>query len=451
MRKVNINFFIFRNILIIFLMLYLTNTIIADREQIKKDFYPNGKLKSITRFKNGKINGIKKIYTEDGELWIETTYKNGIKNGLEKWYYACNTIKKTCFYENGKIEGYERFYYKTGHLEAEFFYINGKKEGMSKGFYKSGQILWKRNYKNGKKEGESKFFYPDGFWKSCYYKYGKLIGEEIKYNKEGDIIRKILHDGRGNSKILINKNQAELEKIKETKKQLSIVNKKYLISTECNNELRIINLENLEIHKKKFEFRISGFEACSSFNYINIETRIFISNKQTIYNYIYDIESNILLKASDVKIWPDTKRWSDNGIYTYIGKETSFIIIETKYLIDYLKSKCVPIIAEIVGHPDVYIRQKKWLGHFLLYVANPPHSGKACWGLFDAKEKRNYFVSCCGLADKTRFLDLCDFYYDSKEIVNVLASVLERNDLIEISNNFQKEAFRITGDKDWKK
>ncbi len=443
---------IFFGLLIVILFISSSLVIVnANTEHIKKEYYPDGRLKSVTPFKDGKINGIKKIYSDDESLWIEISYRNGIKHGVEKWYHRNNKVSVFRNYKNGRIEGAERIYYKSGQLESEYFYENGEREGIAKGFYESGQYKWIVNYKNGNSEGDYTFFYPSGIWHKLNYKQGKLIGEEIDYNKDGEIIRKILHDGKGNSKVLINRNPYELEKIKETKKQLSIVNKKYLISTECNNELRILNLENLEIRKKQFEFRISGFETCSSFNYINLETRAFESNEEIIYNYIYDIESNILLKTSDVKIWPDTKRWSDNGIYTYIGKEKSFIIIETKYLIDYLKSKSVPIIAEIIGHPDVYIRQKKWLGHFFLYVAKPPHSGKACWGLFDAKEKKNYFVSCCGLDDKTRFLDFCDFYYDPKAIVNVLSSVLERNNLIKISNDFRNEAFKITGDKDWKK
>ena len=44
--------------------------------EVKKEFYPNGKLKAEVLFKNGKAEGIGKGYYENGNLNIEITYNN---------------------------------------------------------------------------------------------------------------------------------------------------------------------------------------------------------------------------------------------------------------------------------------------------------------------------------------------------------------------------------------
>ena len=101
----------------------------------RKEYYPSGKLKSETRFKDGELNGVSKGYYESGKLSFEMPFKNGKLNGVQKEYY------------------------ESGQLESERTYKDGKRNGVLKKYYKSGELMKKVTYKDGK--GISGYLYDE--------------------------------------------------------------------------------------------------------------------------------------------------------------------------------------------------------------------------------------------------------------------------------------------------
>jgi hypothetical protein len=63
--------------------------------EVRKEYYPNGKLKFERNYINGKQEGITKVYFESGKLEAERNYKNGKLEGLEKEYYESGELKRS--------------------------------------------------------------------------------------------------------------------------------------------------------------------------------------------------------------------------------------------------------------------------------------------------------------------------------------------------------------------
>ena len=68
-------------LLMLLVVLVLSNPVLSSAE-VKKEFYPDGKLKSETNYENGKLEGIAKIYYENGQLRGKGNFRNGVKEGL---------------------------------------------------------------------------------------------------------------------------------------------------------------------------------------------------------------------------------------------------------------------------------------------------------------------------------------------------------------------------------
>ena len=111
-------------LLITFIVLVLSSPVLSSAE-VKKEFYPSGKLKSEQSYINGKLEGTGKGYYESGKLEWEENYKNG------------------------KLEGISKGYYEIGKSQAEVNFKNGKKHGILTVYSESGEIQYIETYKNG--------------------------------------------------------------------------------------------------------------------------------------------------------------------------------------------------------------------------------------------------------------------------------------------------------------
>jgi len=111
-------------LLMLLVVLALSNPVLSSAE-VKKEFYPSGKLKSEQNYINGKLEGIGKGYYESGKLQWEEIYKNG------------------------ELEGIAKGYYESGKLQAEANFKNGKKHGTLTVYSESGVIQYVETYKNG--------------------------------------------------------------------------------------------------------------------------------------------------------------------------------------------------------------------------------------------------------------------------------------------------------------
>lgn len=96
-------------------------------------YYPSGKIYSVEKYKNGKLNGIAKGYFPDGKIFYEYFYKDGLATGK-------------CF-----------DYYHSGQIAYEVEYDENYKKLEGKSYYSNGQLKKRESWRTGNYEYEGYF------------------------------------------------------------------------------------------------------------------------------------------------------------------------------------------------------------------------------------------------------------------------------------------------------
>ena len=210
----------------------------GEKQGAWKEFYPTGKIKSETAYKDGKKTGYVKTFLENGSLGSIEKYTGDslLKDSPETTtrlearneYYENGSIKKTGTYLEGIAEGTHKEYSPEGTItSAKLFHEGnlmgeglmdeaGGQQGMWTEYHPNGKIKGKGNYENGIKTGEWIFYHPNGkveqkgkydkkgrpqdLWQ-WFYESGKLLREEnylngkregflTEWNDSGKIITK---------------------------------------------------------------------------------------------------------------------------------------------------------------------------------------------------------------------------------------------------------------------
>ena len=73
--------------------------------RVKKEFWPNGNIRTEISMKGGTYNGPSKWFFEDGTLQMECVYKDDKLNGTMVRYYGTGTKKEQITYKDNKPEG----------------------------------------------------------------------------------------------------------------------------------------------------------------------------------------------------------------------------------------------------------------------------------------------------------------------------------------------------------
>lgn len=97
----------------------------------QKTFFKNGSVKEIYYLdENGQLAGEANKYFDNGKLSTVSKYKNGKKFGESKWYWKNGKLRgSVSFNENEKMSGEWKEYYENGQLENIGNYKNGEKTG----------------------------------------------------------------------------------------------------------------------------------------------------------------------------------------------------------------------------------------------------------------------------------------------------------------------------------
>jgi antitoxin component YwqK of YwqJK toxin-antitoxin module len=181
-----------------------------------KTYYQNGKLKSVSNFHCGLMQGNFYNYDEKGnletqEFYFENLLKSSVsfneKGFIEESDNIDYNFKRTRnykttdhkeFYENGdlKIENiiveeekdieteHYKEYYQNGFLKIEKTLINNSKNGIYREYFENGNVKFEGKFKNGKPVEKQYFYREDGrIDKIETWKNNKLIPlKELKYN-----------------------------------------------------------------------------------------------------------------------------------------------------------------------------------------------------------------------------------------------------------------------------
>jgi antitoxin component YwqK of YwqJK toxin-antitoxin module len=167
-------------------------------------YFPNGKVKQIIPFVDGKENGVGYEFTNDSTIITITQYKMGfiqkeekinrrdasnLKQGVWKEFYPTRIIKTEVTYSDNKMNGYLKEYSPKGSLTNTTKYVNGviqtnapelAKIDVKTSYYDNGTVKFTSTYKDGVAEGIHREFSPEGkVVNSKIYVDGALTGEGI--------------------------------------------------------------------------------------------------------------------------------------------------------------------------------------------------------------------------------------------------------------------------------
>ena len=97
-------------------------------------WFPEGKLKLVATYHNGKLHGEKKLWSNDSThtLIAHLNYRFGKAHGEQKQWYKTGEIYKKLNLYMGKEEGLQQAFRKNGDLYANYEAKNGRIFGLKK-------------------------------------------------------------------------------------------------------------------------------------------------------------------------------------------------------------------------------------------------------------------------------------------------------------------------------
>ena len=94
-------------------------------------WYPDGKPKQLSTWKNGELNGLRRYWWVSGHIQRDENLISGELNGECIWYHEENGRPKIKgYYQNGKPEGLWTWYTNRDERICEVYFKNGKKENV---------------------------------------------------------------------------------------------------------------------------------------------------------------------------------------------------------------------------------------------------------------------------------------------------------------------------------
>ena len=94
-------------------------------------WYPDGKPKQLSTWKNGELNGLRRYWWVSGHIQRDENLISGELNGECIWYHEENGRPKIKgYYQNGKPEGLWTWYTNSNEKIFEVYFKNGKEENV---------------------------------------------------------------------------------------------------------------------------------------------------------------------------------------------------------------------------------------------------------------------------------------------------------------------------------
>lgn len=114
-------------------------------------YYPDGRVKSISSYIGGKLNGVFVNLTDKGHVELQASYKDGVLD--ENWttYQNGSRKKEERFYVMGKLNGINKHYNRTGKLQKEIGFKDDVQHGIFKYYDDDGNVTLEYEYKDGEK------------------------------------------------------------------------------------------------------------------------------------------------------------------------------------------------------------------------------------------------------------------------------------------------------------
>jgi antitoxin component YwqK of YwqJK toxin-antitoxin module len=144
---------------------------------IRREFHPNGTVRRIGSYRDGKEHGIFREYDATGALVGGTLYVDGVRTGEG----VTDAL--------GNREGPWKLWYPDGSVQAEGVYAGGVREGEWTFYYPNGEVAQRGSYREGAFHGAWVWYYPGGkIHRKEQYRNGKEDGQILEYSPEGQIL-----------------------------------------------------------------------------------------------------------------------------------------------------------------------------------------------------------------------------------------------------------------------
>lgn len=156
-----------------------------------KVLWPNGNIKHIRKWRNGKKDGLEEIATSNGYPERVIKWIRGRKHGIEMIFHPDRLDIKTAIqWENGLKHGLEKIGRSNGYTERITGWSRGRKHGTETIYYANDEgvrttIQWENGLKNGTESTtvSGKIMEPRHI---IQWKNGKRNGLEIIVRRNGD-------------------------------------------------------------------------------------------------------------------------------------------------------------------------------------------------------------------------------------------------------------------------
>lgn len=121
----------------------------------RKEFYPlSGKIKSVTRYRNGKRHGLQQTWAENGTLTLEYSARNDSTVGeYRSWNDQGQLTRHTQYDDRGRKNGIDAMWTWRGVPQYEQHYVNNKQEGEMRNYWPNGKLRSLGYYRNGEADG----------------------------------------------------------------------------------------------------------------------------------------------------------------------------------------------------------------------------------------------------------------------------------------------------------
>lgn len=149
----------------------------TDLLEIKRELHPNGAVRRVGSYRNGKEHGVFREYSPEGDLVAGTLYLDGVRAGEGVTDALGNRI------------GHWKLWYPEGGLQAEGPYVDGVREGEWTFYYPDGSVAQRGSYREGAFHGTWVWYYPDGkTHREEVYRFGKEDGMCKEFSPEGAVL-----------------------------------------------------------------------------------------------------------------------------------------------------------------------------------------------------------------------------------------------------------------------
>ena len=132
---------------IIFLSVISVSSSVLGQE-IYKEYWPSGHIKSEEPIVDGKRDGLASYYHDNGQMYGQIPWVNGEREGQFRLYRADGTLEQELSYKAGQTNGVCRWFDEQGRLKEEAPYVNGRIDGEVVWYNPDGSVAQRVMYRN---------------------------------------------------------------------------------------------------------------------------------------------------------------------------------------------------------------------------------------------------------------------------------------------------------------